>query len=654
MKINLTFSKNFDALIEEYLSDPLGEQLLKLEGIHPSQLDVGQMSHDYFTKEVCDMSVDANANSNEDNCYNNYQAEITKGLHKIEGYYLLYRYAEKRFGKARADELLISILNGNDYFHDPTKIQIPYCYAYSTSFVMENGRPYGQLKSVPPKRSDSFMAEVIETTMDLSQEFAGAIAMGDLIVNLCYFLKKEGITPIMIHELDNEGNRQKLVECSFSWSDKAFIVNQFQKLIHVMNNKFRLGGESPFSNISIFDRPNLEKLFGETIYPDGSTPDFDFIEAVQDIFMEFFSKGDPNTGLPYRFPVVTVNMEVDADRKPLDMNFAKRVAHYNREKGCFNIYANEGSKIAMCCRFVNDSERMDFKADSFGNGGMNIGSHRVVTVNLPRLALRCRDIENMEDREAEFFARLQYELDICKDLLLVHREEILERRIERGFLKFFDKNQVGWFDLNTMFSTIGLVGVYEMCDFMGYDILSPKGADFVSRVLKYIDDKAIEYSKETGYSFNTEEIPAENTGVKIAKKDNLLFGLDTKMYSNQYIPLVADAPIMRRITLTGNFMSLVSGGGILHLNVKDKIDTDEKMLNLLLLALKNGVEHFAINYGFCECENGHVTIGGNTTQECIICGAPIKDHITRVVGFYTRVSNWSQTRKEEFKNRKFK
>ena len=79
MKINLTFSETFDRLYESFMSYPKGEKLLKLEGIHPEQLDVGNMSHKYFTDEVCNMSVDANANSNEENSYNNYFAEITKG-----------------------------------------------------------------------------------------------------------------------------------------------------------------------------------------------------------------------------------------------------------------------------------------------------------------------------------------------------------------------------------------------------------------------------------------------------------------------------------------------------------------------------------------------------------------------------------------------
>ena len=642
MRIGLTFSETFDRWYESYNGYKQGRELLKLEGIHPSQLDIGMMSHNYFTDEACNFTVDNNANTNEEHSYNNYYAEITKGLHKLEGYYLLHRYAEKRFGTDHADHLLDNIIMGDVYFHDPTKIQIPYCYAYSTQFIMLDGRPYGQLQSVPPQRSDSFMSEVIETTMDLSQEFAGAIAMGDLIVGLCYYLEKEGYG-------DCDG-----MFFGFTESEEKYITNLFQKFVHVMNNKFRLAGESPFTNISIFDRGKLHTLFDDYCYPDGSKVHFEYVLEVQRIFMKFFSKGDPTTGLPYRFPVVTVNFDKDENNEPVDKEFAMEVAGYNMDLGCFNMYCTDGTKVASCCRLVNDFERMEAKQDSFGNGGLNIGSHRVVTINLPRVALQAVKGRDVAKIETTFFYILEHKLDVAKDLLLVHREEILKRRVDRGFLKFFDPNQVGWFDLEGMFSTFGINGVYEMCDILGYDITTDEGREFVAKVLRFIENYAKECFKETGHSFNVEEIPAENTGTKLAAKDRLRYGTNYDLYSNQFIPLMADVPIMDRLETEGKYMSILSGGAITHINVLSKIYSPEKMYKLMLMAMSLGVEHFAINYGFCECAMGHISIGGNQMDICPICGEPITDQYTRVVGFFTKVSKWSPTRKAEFKKRSFK
>ena len=101
------------------------------------------------------------------------------------------------------------------------------------------------------------------------------------------------------------------------------IEYDFQSLVQTLNKKLRPSPQSPFTNISIFDRPNLEMLFGEMRFPDGSTPDFDLVQEIQTIFCDWFHKGDPATNLPYRFPVVTLNLRVDEyvnilDKKSLE------------------------------------------------------------------------------------------------------------------------------------------------------------------------------------------------------------------------------------------------------------------------------------------------------------------------------------------------
>ena len=623
MRLSATFEKEFDDLYESFCATPQGLKLLDLDGVSPCKIDVGLMSHRYFTENLADTSVDMNANANEELSANNYQAEVAKGILKLEGYYLIWRYSRKRFGLDRANKLISAIWNGDLYFHDASGhgVQVPYCFAFSTTPLMHEGRPYGQLHSVPPKRADSFMAQVIEVCMDLSQEFAGAVAPSDLFVNYAYFAKKDNL------------------------SDKA-ILNDFQKFVHVMNNKFRISGQSPFTNVSLFDRPNLKELFGRIPYPDGSYPDFDYIMKVQELFVRWFSEGDPDSSLPYRFPISTVNLSLDKNRNMLDDNFLNVISEANIKNGVFNIYANEGNKIAMCCRYINDKKRMNFRSDSLGNGGLNIGSHRIITINYPKISLQSSD-------EAEFFVILQDRLDMVKDLLLIHREEILQRRVNSKFLKFF--NPLKWFTLDMFFSTIGITGQYEMCYFMGVPMETQEGQVFTEKVLRYTDDYAIKTSDETGHSFNTEEIPGESTVVTFAKKDKVLFG-DKQvfpLYSNQYIPLISDMNMIDKIKLTGRFMKLLSGGGIFHANVQERIDNPEKMKKLIKLCLKYGVEHLAVNYGFGICVDDHTSVVGNSTT-CPICGGDIKDYMTRIIGYLTKISSWNEVRRNyEFPRRKF-
>ena len=623
MRIQTTFDPDFEELYNYYNITEKGKALLDIEGISRNALDIGVMSQKYFTNKVSDISLDANSNSNDEISHNNYSAEIVKGLAKLNSYYLLHEYSRKRFGLERANELLKAIFNSSVYFHDAASTQIPYCMAYSTSFIMNEGRKYGQLHSMPPKRAHSFVAQVIETTMDLSQSFAGAIAISDLIVNLCYYTKKENLSDYQI-------------------------INLLQGLVHVMSNKFRVGGQSPFTNVSIFDRPNLEKLFEHYTYPDGTSVDYDYVIRIQKLFAEWFAEGDPVSGMPYRFPICTINLACNENKEILDQDFLDWVSRINIKNGTFNIYVNSGNKIASCCRLINDESRMEARGDSFGNGGLNLGSHRVVTINLPRIALKANG------NHEKFFVDLTKQLEICKDLLVVHREEILQRRIDQGFLKFF--KPLGWFTLKRLFSTIGIIGIYECCCFMRIDIKSDEGISFVTEVLDFIEDFAKVASEETGHSFNVEEIPGESVAVKLVEKDKVLFGEDKipfKLYSNQYIPLIVDAPLPERIILTGKFQDILSGGGILHLNVSDRIEDPTTMKHLIEYSVKHGVSHMAVNYSFGECEDGHVTVCGNS-ETCPICNKKIISHMTRVVGYFTTTTSWSKTRREyEFPRRVF-
>lgn len=625
MQIDISFEKEFEQLYTEYLSDKSKRKLLEIEGIAPNNLDIASMSKKYFTQRLADVSVNQNANSNGSISPNNYSAEVPKALMKLDGYYLLWDYSRKRFNLNRANQLMKAIWDGDIYFHDASGAGInqPYCWAFSTSVLLANGRNYGQLYSKTPKRSDSFMSQVIELTMDLSQEYAGAISPADMIVNYCWFAKREHLTDYQI-------------------------LNDLQRFVHVVNNMFRVGGESPFTNISLFDRVNLQKVFGDYRYPDGSEIDIEYVMNAQKLFGEWFAKGDPVSGLPYRFPIVTLNISKDNGGNILDDDFLNWTCDINKERGCFNIYINDGSKIASCCRLINNKERMKFRTDSFGNGGLNIGSSRVVTINLPRIALLAHH------NEERFFQLLQDRLQMCEDLLMVHRKEILDRRIKKGFLKFY--KPLEWFSIKQLFATLGIIGNYEMLYFMGKSHQTQDGQDFQLKVLQVIEDFAQDASERNQVSFNVEEIPGESTAPNLCRKDKLIFGesqVPFELYSNQYIPLIENALLIDRIKITGKFMDVLSGGGILHLNISEKIDDAATMEKLIKTCVQYGVSHFAVNYGYGICENGHTTICGNS-KTCSVCQGEIKEWMTRIVGYFTKISSWNKTRREfEFSNRKF-
>jgi ribonucleoside-triphosphate reductase len=124
------------------------------------------------------------------------------------------------------------------------------------------------------------------------------------------------------------------------------------------------------------------------------------------------------------------------------------------------------------------------------------------------------------------------------------------------------------------------------------------------------------------------------------------------MYSNQFIPLTTNADMLDRIKLQGIFDKKFTGGAICHINVETEIEDEQKIVDLIKYCAKQGVVYWAINYNLQECENSHLTVGRN--QSCTICGKPIINNYTRVVGFLTNVKNWNPTRRTiDYPNRVF-
>jgi ribonucleoside-triphosphate reductase len=227
---------------------------------------------------------------------------------------------------------------------------------------------------------------------------------------------------------------------------------------------------------------------------------------------------------------------------------------------------------------------------------------------------------------------------------------ILKRRIEVHALPLYD---YGFMDMQKQYATIGLNGINEAIEFLGYDILNEDGQDVCSNILDTINGLNDKADKQYKYAHNTEQTPSENSSIKLAQKDKLLKYQNTcELYSNQFIPLIKNADMLDRIKLQGIFDSKFSGGAICHINVETAISDIQKEEDLITTAIKMGVVYFALNYNLQKCKNNHMSVGLN--KVCPICGEEITDNYTRVVGFYVNTKNFAPIRREyDYPNREF-
>lgn len=629
-------------------ANEVADKILKVHGLNKESLDIVNFLHrSIVSKYVQDVSVDANANK-ESNTITSLVGESVIPYQKLLGYDMLYRQMKKDWGKKEAKTLSALMYDYSLAIHDSGKLLVPYCWAFDASKIVFLGRPFGQVKSKPPKRVSSYIAALDETIHQMAgSHLAGAVAIGTFFSDIAYIL-------INREHIDLNTLKTDL-------SVRKYVENCVQTFIYSVNHLSRASNESPFTNVSVFDRPKLRALFSEDnmgwmFHTEEGEIDpeyfYDVIEEVQDIYCDLFDKGDPLAGgMPFRFPVTTLNIskteegELDPESEPfLDRMSKKEIYRYN-------IFTSLGTKVASCCRLISNAELNELGAavNSFGGSALSMGSHRVVLLDTNRYALELQGRGDADD----FFQLLGMRIEQATKILISHRN-LLKNLRDQGFLMFLSN---GWMDLDRMFSTIGLIGIIETIDTMNQGLNEKEGDKLLTakNMLLFINSKVNEMSSKYHIPMNIEQVPGEAMAPRLAKVDKFMFGEERvpyELYSNQFVPLWVDASIFERMEEDGKFNQLFTGGGIVHFNLGEKT-TPQQNKELIKFAVRCNCEHFALNAIYKKCEKGHMTFGNESV--CPICEGKIVDHMTRVVGFYTSVEHWGKERREwEFPKRKFK
>lgn len=495
------------------------------------------------------------------------------------------------------------------------------CYNYSTYDIALNGLTMvNKIKSIAPKHLYSFKSQLEQFVVIASNSTLGACGLADLLIVMAYYVDK-----ILETKSDAGFNFITEEDC---W---RYVKENLVSFIYTINQPSR-ASQSPFTNVSIFDDSFLNSLVPEYKFPDDKIPRIVTIKKIQELFID--TMNDELRRTPVTFPITTACFSVDCDGNVQDEAFLEMISEKNMEYGFINIYCGKTSTLSSCCRLRSDTNSEYF--NSFGSGSVQIGSLGVVTVNLPRLAYRNKD------NEEGFFAALEDVVEVVAKINNSKRH-IIKRRIENGAQPLYSQ---GFMDINKQYSTCGLNGINEAITIMGYDVLHNGGVEFGLKMLDVINKTNDRLQKQYKAPHNCEQTPSENSSIKLANKDKML-GIDLgyNLYSNQFIPLTTKADLLDRIKLQGIFDKHFSGGSIAHLNIEERITEKEHIMELIRTCAKKGVIYFAINYNLQRCEDFHMTVGKNGI--CSVCGKPIEENFTRIVGFLTAVSNWHQVRREE-------
>ena len=630
IRLPQSYDEGFCSLLERLRSAYPAEHF-RLEGIHPDQLDINAVSRDYFKTSdrkgsaTADHSIDPNANvSGRDVITFNY--EVPKSLMKLNSLYNLWKTMKDLYGRDDADQAIEHEINGTLYINDVWDIGRPYCFNYSTyDIALEGLNMGGRLTIDPPKSLSAFLRQVEQFTVYAANSTLGATGLADLLIVVSRYVD-DILTTGYDHHI-------KIGKAPRVWT---YVKESLTSLIYTLNWEFR-GNQSPFTNVSVYDRRFLEQLVPAYLIG-GTSPDIGTVEKVQDLFLDAYNETLART--PITFPVVTACFSAghgsDGSRQIQDTDFLKKIARHNLKYGFINIYCGESSTLSSCCRLRSSISDLGY-SNTFGAGSTKIGSLGVVTLNLPRLA------RTAEGSFPAFLGLLRQSTGTASRINHAKRTFIKDR-IERGSLPLYT---LGFMDLSRQYSTCGFTGLHEALSILGFDMLTEEGLQAAEDTLTVINETNAKLSKTLGTPHNMEQVPAESSAVKLAKKDALL-GLNPEgipLYSNQFLPLWEEgADLLDRIRVQGRLDGHCTGGAICHLNVATEITDPAVMEALIHHAAASGAVYFAVNYQINRCAQGHMTVGRD--DACPVCGAPVIDTFTRVVGFLTNTKHWNKTRRE--------
>ena len=521
----------------------------------------------------------------------------------------------------------------------------PYCCSISMYHFLTSGiKDIGGL-SAAPKNIDSYCGMYINLIFAVSAQFAGAVATSEFLLYFDYFARKEWgdnyyLKPDVIITSDY-CQRQKTIQ--------GQIHQYFQQVIYSINQPAAARGmQSCFCNFSLFDKNFFDGMFDNFYFPDGTQPKWESLCWLQKDFLHWFNQERLRCILT--FPVVSCTL-LYKDGEFKDQEFFNFLCEeYAQGNSFFTYISDTVDSLSSCCRLKNKIQTKEFNFTN-GNMGVETGSKSVISLNLNRIV---QDSLN-SDSGVEQLDYLQRDLGEILERVYKYQtayNELLWDMYNAGLLPVY---KAGFIDLNKQYLTIGLIGTSAAAEYLGIEISdNPEYQKFCQTLFGFIKEQnALHKTKKT--TWNTEQVPSESAAIKLYnadKKDGYWVPSDINLYTSYiFKPYDEKLPFMDRIILHGEkyIGDYLDGGSSAHLNLSEHLDK-QQYEKILSYAAKKGCQYLTFNVPNSECEEcGFITKIPIT--ECPKCGSKHIALYDRIIGYLTKISNWSQGRQIEQKRR---
>ena len=556
--------------------------------------------------------------------------EIHKEDNKETNIRIWYNKIKELYGKELAEQFIID-LNTICYAHDlSSQIGMPYCVAISLYPFLLNGiKDIGGL-SAAPKNIDSFCGLFINLVFSIASQYKGAVATPGVLLCMDYFLRKEwGDDYYIKNDVIISSDH-----CLRKMTIKSQIHQYFQQICYsLMQPSGSRGNQACFWNLSIFDKPFFDTMYGDFYFPDGTRPKWESLSWLQKDFMHWLNQERLKCILT--FPVVSLCL-IYQDHKFLDEDLYQFAAQeYSEGDSFFTYISDSADSLSSCCRLSSKISKPQF---NFTNGQLSemTGSKNVITLNLNRIIQDwCKSIGGIPTVGNQHDSLKFYLIDILER---VYKYQIAYNEI----LKYLHKNDLltvynaGFIDMKKQYLTIGINGLNQAAEYLGMKCNKNKDyEDFCSFIFSTIKEQNTLH-KTDDCMFNTEFVPAESAAIKLYnrdKQDGYWTPNDTNLYASYiFKPNDPNISVLDKLYLHGNSVcgDNLDGGSAAHIGLDSHL-SKEQYLKIIKYAAEVGCKYFTFNVPNSECDDcGYIT--KVPIKECPKCGSKNISYYDRVIG----------------------
>lgn len=547
-------------------------------------------------------------------------------------------------------------LKGWIHIHDLGYPRI-YCSGHSLEYLKKYGLKLENLdtSSAPAKHTRTLTGHLNTFLASMQAYYAGALGIAYL--NIIY-------APFLVN-LPFKEIKQEAQYLIFSGSQNAF----------------SRGGQSLFLdfNVHLGVPDYLKKV--PAIGPGGeyTGKNYGEYEIESQLFlkalMEVWKEGDCNKKV-FAFPKMDLHINnrsfEDLEQKKL-LEYACEVASENGSP--YFIFDRDDISLASCCRLrtrITDQEMITHPEKLRFAGIQN------VTINLPQCAYRAFSNRGISDSSFNYSKTENIELFFEKIDQALHLA-IQAHLQKKKFLKMMMVNSDGalweigkiaedgkpYVDLDEGTYLIGLIGLNEAVQYISGDQLheSEKAYKLGLKIVSFMSLKCEEYSEKFNLKLSLEESPAESAAGRLAKIDLQEFPDSKKVikgnperdeiYYTNSIHFAASAPLdlITRIVKQSKFHPLIKSGAIIHAFVGENQPSPESIYNLIKKVWENTqCSQLTISPEFTIC-NLCNKVSRGLTENCNDCGSKDVYGVTRIVGYYSKITNWNKNKIGELKDR---